>query len=294
LIPVYSFSHIAFPILESRKEQLLSSSWSNGIGDRFYSFETAWFAIVSGCHLMRRRGCLHPIEQSPLLRVEGLKKVFRSGEADLVLFENLSFQVNKGEMLAIVGQSGAGKSTLLHIVGALDRPSAGAVYCAESQVNSLSEDDAAEFRNREIGFVWQFHYLLPEFTALENVAMPLLTRGQALSIAEQEASGWLRQVGLQARGHHRSGELSGGEQQRLALARALITKPQLLLADEPTGDLDGRTAEVVFELIARLHREHQLTSLIATHNLAFARRCHRVMRLDQGRMEEVAPESLPA
>ena len=243
---------------------------------------------------MRGRGCLHPIQQSPLLRVEDLKKVFRSGEADLVLFENLSFQVNKGEMLAIVGQSGAGKSTLLHIVGALDRPSAGAVYCAESQVNSLSEDDAAEFRNREIGFVWQFHYLLPEFTARENVAMPLLTRGQALSIAESEASNWLREVGLEARGHHRSGELSGGEQQRLALARALITKPKLLLADEPTGDLDGRTAEVVFELIARLHREHQLTSLIATHNLAFARRCHRVMRLDQGRMEEVAPESLPA
>jgi len=243
---------------------------------------------------MRGRGGLHPIQQSPLLRVEGLKKVFRSGEADLVLFENLSFQVSKGEMLAIVGESGAGKSTLLHIVGALDRPSAGAVYCAHSQVNSLSEDDAAEFRNREIGFVWQFHYLLPEFTALENVAMPLLTRGLALPLAEQEASSWLRQVGLEARGHHRSGELSGGEQQRLALARALITKPQLLLADEPTGDLDGRTAEVVFELIARLHREHQLTSLIATHNLAFARRCHRVMRLDQGRMEEVAPESLPA
>jgi lipoprotein-releasing system ATP-binding protein len=243
---------------------------------------------------MRGRGGLHPIEESPLLRVEGLKKVFRSGEADLVLFENLSFQVNKGEMLAIVGQSGAGKSTLLHIVGALDRPSAGAVYCAQSQVNSLSEDDAAEFRNREIGFVWQFHYLLPEFTARENVAMPLLTRGQALSVAESEASNWLRQVGLEARGHHRSGELSGGEQQRLALARALITKPQLLLADEPTGDLDGRTAEVVFELIARLHREHQLTSLIATHNLAFARRCHRVLRLDQGRIVEVAPESLPA
>ncbi|PYX27545.1 MAG: ABC transporter ATP-binding protein [Acidobacteria bacterium] len=237
---------------------------------------------------------MHPIEENPLLRVEGLKKVFRSGEADLVLFENLSFQVNKGEMMAIVGQSGAGKSTLLHIVGALDRPSGGAVYCAHSQVNSLSEDDAAEFRNREIGFVWQFHYLLPEFTVLENVAMPLLTRGQALSIAESEASNWLRQVGLEARGHHRSGELSGGEQQRLALARALITKPQLLLADEPTGDLDGRTAEVVFDLIARLHREHQLTSLIATHNLAFARRCHRVLRLEQGRMEEVSPESLPA
>lgn len=237
---------------------------------------------------------MHPIEQNPLLRVEGLKKVFRSGEADLVLFENLSFQVNQGEMLAIVGQSGAGKSTLLHIVGALDRPSAGTVYCAHSQVNSLSEDGAAEFRNREIGFVWQFHYLLPEFTALENVAMPLLTRGQALAAAEKEASRWLREVGLEARGHHRSGELSGGEQQRLSLARALITGPKLLLADEPTGDLDGRTAEVVFELIARLHREHQLTSLIATHNVAFARRCHRVLRLEQGRIEEISPGSLPA
>ncbi|MFZ3343231.1 MAG: ABC transporter ATP-binding protein [Terriglobales bacterium] len=223
-----------------------------------------------------------------------MSKVFRSGEADLVLFENLSFQVDKGTMLGIVGQSGAGKSTLLHILGALDRPSAGTVYCANFQVNTLSEDDAAEFRNREIGYVWQFHYLLPEFSALENVAMPLLTRGQPIAEAEKEASRWLRDVGLEARSTHRSGELSGGEQQRLALARALITQPQILLADEPTGDLDGRTAEVVFELVARLHREHQLTSLIATHNLAFARRCHRVLRLDRGRMEEVAPESLPS
>jgi lipoprotein-releasing system ATP-binding protein len=237
---------------------------------------------------------LHPIAHGPIVRVEGLSKVFRSGEVDLVLFENLSFQVAKGTMLAIVGQSGAGKSTLLHIMGALDRPSAGAVYCANSQVDSLSEDDAADFRNREIGYVWQFHYLLPEFTALENVAMPLLTRGQALSSAIEQASRWLCEVGLEARAHHRSGELSGGEQQRLALARALITQPQVLLADEPTGDLDGRTAEAVFELVARLHREHQLTSLIATHNLAFARRCHRVLRLDQGRMAEVAPDSLPA
>lgn len=237
---------------------------------------------------------MHQNTQDPLVRVEGLGKVFRSGEADLVLFENLSFQVEKGTMLAIVGQSGAGKSTLLHILGALDRPSTGAVYCANSRVTALSEDDAAEFRNREIGYVWQFHYLLPEFTAIENVAMPLLTRGRELFAAEQEALRWLREVGLEARATHRSGELSGGEQQRLALARALITQPQLLLADEPTGDLDGATAEVVFELVARLHREHQLTSLIATHNLAFARRCHRVLRLDRGRIEEVAPESLPA
>jgi lipoprotein-releasing system ATP-binding protein len=237
---------------------------------------------------------LHQIAQDPILRVEGLGKRFRSGEAELVLFENLSFQVGKGTMLAIVGQSGAGKSTLLHILAALDRPSSGAVYCAKSQVNALSEDDAAEFRNRDIGYVWQFHYLLPEFTALENVAMPLLTRGQALSTASQEASKWLSEVGLEDRGHHRSGELSGGEQQRLALARALITKPKVLLADEPTGDLDGRTGEMVFDLVARLHRDHQLTSLIATHNLAFARRCHRVLRLDKGTIEEIEPTQLPA
>ena len=244
--------------------------------------------------LVLKRGILHQIAQDPLLRVVGLSKVFRSGEAKLVLFENLSFEVSKGTMLAIVGQSGAGKSTLLHILGALDRPTVGAIYCANSQVNALSDDDAAEFRNREIGYVWQFHYLLPEFTALENVAMPLLTRGQARATAGLDASRWLREVGLEQRGHHRSGELSGGEQQRVALARALITKPQVLLADEPTGDLDGGTGELVFELVARLHREHGLTSLIATHNMAFARRCHRVLRLDQGKMEEVAPESLPA
>jgi len=239
-------------------------------------------------------GSLHQIKEDPVIRVENLKKVFRSGETDLVLFENLSFQVGRGEMLAIVGQSGAGKSTLLHIVGALDRPSAGDVYCADSNLDTLSEDEAAEFRNREIGFVWQFHYLLPEFTAIENVAMPLLTRGQALVSAQQEAARWLQEVGLERRGHHRSGELSGGEQQRLALARALITQPKVLLADEPTGDLDGGTADAVFGLVARLHREHRLTSLIATHNLGFARRCHRVLRLDRGRIEEVAPESLPA
>jgi lipoprotein-releasing system ATP-binding protein len=235
---------------------------------------------------------VHLIEQ-PILKIEGLKKVFRSGKSDLVLFENLSFQVTKGEMLAIVGESGAGKSTLLHIVGALDRASAGHVYFAHLRLNSLSENAAAEFRNHEIGFVWQFHYLLPEFTALENVAMPLLLRGRPWQEAQQAASRWLGEVGLDQRSHHRSGELSGGEQQRVALARALITQPKLLLADEPTGDLDSRTADSVFELIARLHRDYQLTSLIATHNFAFARRCQRVLRLQQGRIEEVAPKTLP-
>jgi lipoprotein-releasing system ATP-binding protein len=254
--------------------------------------------------MYRRGGNVHLIDQvaeptsdqegETLLRVQGLKKVFRSGESDLVLFENLSFEVKRGEMLAIVGESGAGKSTLLHILSALDHASAGDVYCAQLKLNSLSADEAAEFRNRDAGFVWQFHYLLPEFTAAENVAMPLLLRGRTWTEAEPEALRWLREVGLEQRAHHWSGELSGGEQQRVALARALITGPKLLLADEPTGDLDGQTAEAVFALIARLHREHQLTSIICTHNLSFARRCNRVMRLQRGRVEEIKPESLPA
>ncbi len=185
-------------------------------------------------------------------------------------------------MLAIVGESGSGKSTLLHILGVLDRASAGDVYFAQSDLGKLSEESAAEFRGRELGFVWQFHYLLPEFTALENVAMPLLMRGEARRKAEQNALQWLQEVGLADRASHRSGELSGGEQQRVALARALVTGPQLLMADEPTGDLDNRTAEAVFELIARLHRDYSLTSIIVTHNLAFARRCDRVTTTGAG------------
>lgn len=229
-----------------------------------------------------------------VLRVEGLKKVYRSGNSDLVLFENLSFHVNKGEMLAIVGQSGAGKSSLLHLLSALDRPTEGAVHFANFSLSSLSDDAAAEFRNRELGFVWQFHYLLPEFTAIENIAMPLLLRGWARRKAEQEAAKWLAEVGLAERATHRSGELSGGEQQRVSLARALVTGPTVLMADEPTGDLDNRTAEAVFDLIARLHSGYGLTSLIVTHNLAFARRCDRVLVLHGGRVQEVEPESLPA
>ncbi len=195
-------------------------------------------------------------------------------------------------MLAIVGESGSGKSSLLHILGALDRASDGDVYCAQIHLAKLTEDAAADFRNREIGFVWQFHYLLPEFTALENVAMPLLMRGTGYGEAMETAGGWLREVGLENRGHHRAGELSGGEQQRVALARALVTGPQILMADEPTGDLDNRTADLVFDLVQRLHREHRLTSLIVTHNLDFARRCDRVLRLHRGKAEEVHPDSL--
>jgi len=236
---------------------------------------------------------LHPIEEdTEILRVQGLSKVYRSGQSDLVLFENLSFRVRKGEMLAIVGESGSGKSSLLHILGTLDWASAGDVYCAQTQVEKLTDDAAADFRNREIGFVWQFHYLLPEFTAQENVAMPLLMRGTSYQPAMKKAAGWLAEVGLEKRSHHRAGELSGGEQQRVALARALITEPRILMADEPTGDLDNRTAGLVFDLIQKLHHEHRLTSLIVTHNLDFARRCDRVLRLHEGRVEEVSPHSL--
>ena len=223
-----------------------------------------------------------------------LKKSFRSGRSELVLFENLSFLVRTGEMLAIVGQSGAGKSTLLHILGVLDTASEGDVYFAKIDLRKLSEDAAAEFRGRELGFVWQFHYLLPEFTAVENVAMPLFMRGGNRREAEQEALHWLEEVGLADRASHRSGELSGGEQQRVALARALVTRPKVLMADEPTGDLDNRTADAVMDLIAKLHRDYRLTSLIVTHNHAVARRCHRVLNLSGGRLAEVSPQSLSA
>jgi lipoprotein-releasing system ATP-binding protein len=233
---------------------------------------------------------LHLTERAVFLRIENLKKVYRSGESQLVIFENLSFHVRKGEMLAIVGESGTGKSSLLHVLGMLDRPSGGDVYCADVSLAALSDAAAAEFRNREIGFVWQFHYLLPEFNALENVAMPLLARGENPKQALRRAADWLREVELADRMHHRPGELSGGEQQRVALARALVTAPKVLLADEPTGDLDSGTAERVFALIERLHTQHQLTSIIVTHNLQYARRCQRVLRLHRGRVEELAPE----
>jgi lipoprotein-releasing system ATP-binding protein len=235
-----------------------------------------------------------PLGDSPLIRVEGLRKSYRTARGELVLFEDLDLEVEAGEMVAIVGQSGAGKSTLLHILGALDAPSAGTVYCASSNVASLSPRAAAAFRNREIGYVWQFHYLLPEFTALENVAMPLLARGMGQQEAMKIAANWLREVDLEDRGTHRPGELSGGEQQRVALARALVCSPRLLLADEPTGDLDGTTAGRVFELIERLHASHGLTSILVTHNLELAERCTRTLRLANGKLTALTDAAQPA
>jgi lipoprotein-releasing system ATP-binding protein len=222
------------------------------------------------------------------VRVESLRKTYQTARGALTLFDNLNLQVEAGEMVAIVGQSGAGKSTLLHILGALDAPSAGTVYCASTNVATLSARQAAAFRNREIGYVWQFHYLLPEFTALENVAMPLMARGMRKAEAMTLAANWLREVDLDDRGQHRPGELSGGEQQRVALARALVNNPRLLLADEPTGDLDGITAGRVFELIGRLHASHGLTSILVTHNLDLAAQCTRALRLEDGQLVPMA------
>jgi lipoprotein-releasing system ATP-binding protein len=235
-----------------------------------------------------RLGALGSPEGPALVEVRNLRKQY----GRLVLFEAINFQVRRQELLAIVGQSGAGKSTLLHILGALDTPSAGDVYFASTILRSLSPAESAAFRNREIGYVWQFHYLLPEFTAAENVALPLLARGKSKREALQEAVHWLEEVGLADRSSHRAGELSGGEQQRVSLARALVTTPKLLLADEPTGDLDDQTADNLFGLIERLHASYGLTSILVTHNLPLARRCERVMRLSHGRMEELSPLAL--
>jgi lipoprotein-releasing system ATP-binding protein len=230
---------------------------------------------------------------SPVIQVDNLEKTYRTARGTLTLFKELDLEVQRGELVAIVGQSGAGKSTLLHILGALDAPTAGTVHCATTNVTALSQREASAFRNREIGYVWQFHYLLPEFSALENVAMPLLARGTAKREAFALATNWLREVDLEDRSDHRPGELSGGEQQRVALARALVGDPRLLLADEPTGDLDETTAGRVFDLLERLHVTHGLTSILVTHNLDLAARCSRTLRLEGGRLHVLgkAPEA---
>ncbi|HXC94659.1 MAG TPA: ABC transporter ATP-binding protein [Edaphobacter sp.] len=233
-----------------------------------------------------------------VMRAMGLTKVYAAipnaegtGRGALELFRGLDLKIFAGEMVAIVGESGAGKSTLLHLLAALDKPTAGDVWCGENRLSEFTAKEAADFRNRDVGYVWQFHYLLPEFSALENVAMPLLARGMGRVSALEKAGFWLGEVGLGDRVANRSGELSGGEQQRVSLARALVTEPKILLADEPTGDLDGKTAEAVFGLIRRLHDAHGLTSVLVTHNLEFAERCDRVLRLRDGRLED---SDLPA
>ncbi len=229
------------------------------------------------------------MSQLPAIRVSDLSKRYRSGSSELVVLDRLNFEIAAGERLALVGESGAGKSTLLHLLGGLDRPSEGRIYYGERDLTFLGDAALANFRNRELGFVWQTHYLLPEFTALENVMMPLLIRGLSQSEASPAASALLDEVGLKARAHHRAGELSGGEQQRVVLARALVGAPRFLFADEPTGNLDFRTGEMIIGLLNDLHRSHQLTSIYVTHNLSFAKRCDRILRLEAGALLEGAP-----
>jgi lipoprotein-releasing system ATP-binding protein len=230
----------------------------------------------------RPRHALSLYLPEPYIRARNLTKIYRSGSANLAIFSNLSLDVEQGEMLALVGESGAGKSTLLHLLGGLDTPSEGTIYYGSKEITVLADAERAGFRNREIGFVWQIHYLLPEFTALENVMMPLLIRGEPHARAVSEAEARLDEVGLRERAWHRAGELSGGEQQRAVLARALVGKPSVLLADEPTGNLDFRTGEMIFNLLEGLHRSHRLTSVFVTHNLSFAQRCTRVLSLEKG------------
>ncbi len=230
-----------------------------------------------------------PMEGAPILQAENLAKSYQSGRERLSVFENLNFTVRRGERLALIGESGAGKSTLLHLLGGLDRPSAGRIFYESRLISEFDEAGQADYRNRHVGFVWQIHHLLPEFTAIENVMMPLLIRGVSAGEARTASSNRLDAVGLLSRAGHRAGELSGGERQRVVLARALVAEPSLLLADEPTGNLDQKTGDAVISLIEQLHEEFGLTSVFVTHNLAFAARCDRALRLEAG---ELIPASL--
>jgi lipoprotein-releasing system ATP-binding protein len=218
----------------------------------------------------------------PLIQLENLTRIYRSGASEIAVFLNLELEVSEGEQLAIMGESGAGKSTLLYLIAGLDRPSSGSVRVRGRDISTLSEAEVAVFRNREIGYVWQQHHLLAEFTCAENVMLPRLVGGESRSKALAVAKERLDEVGLADRAEHRAGELSGGEQQRVAIARALVLDPSLLLADEPTGNLDERTAEKVFALLADLRRKRNLTSILVTHNQHFARSCGRVLKLENG------------
>lgn len=225
--------------------------------------------------------------EAAAIRTENLTKSYQSGDEILTVFHELNLTIATGERVALIGESGTGKSSLLHCLGGLDRPSGGKIYFGQHDLQALSETGLADFRNRELGFVWQTHYLLPEFTALENVMMPLLIRGVQYDDAAPKALARLDEVGLRARAHHRSGELSGGEQQRVVLARALVGGPKYLFADEPTGNLDERTGTMISNLLSELHQTHQLTSIYVTHNRDFARSCDRVLRLQHGGLADV-------
>jgi lipoprotein-releasing system ATP-binding protein len=222
----------------------------------------------------------------PLIQLEKLTRTYRSGASEITVFLNLELAVPEGEQLAVMGESGAGKSTLLYLIAGLDRPTSGSVRVRGRDIATLSEAEVAVFRNREIGYVWQQHHLLAEFTCAENVMLPRLVGGESRTRALAVAKERLDEVGLADRAEHRAGELSGGEQQRVAIARALVLDPSLLLADEPTGNLDERTAEKVFALLADLRQKRNLTSILVTHNQHFARSCGRVLKLENGALRD--------
>jgi lipoprotein-releasing system ATP-binding protein len=217
-----------------------------------------------------------------LLEVRDLRKGYPSGGRRLEVLSGLCLEADKGDMVAVTGASGSGKSTLLHLLGGMDRPDGGSIKVLGRELSSLGSMELSRFRNRTIGFVFQFHHLLPEFTAAENVMMPLLVRGEQPRDARTAAEELLSSVGLEGRGHHRPGELSGGEQQRVAVARALAGRPELLLADEPTGNLDPQTGQEIASLLYALHPRHGLTSIIVTHNEKLAGICSRAYRLESG------------
>ncbi|HJQ24585.1 MAG TPA: ABC transporter ATP-binding protein [Blastocatellia bacterium] len=252
------------------------------IGDSKTLVEGAAVDVQPALSSFERSPTLAP--QSATISATGLTKIYESGSSRVVVFEDLRVEVAAGEMVAIVGPSGAGKSTLLHLLGGLDRPTSGAVKVAEFDISKLGDVDLARFRNREIGFIFQFHHLLPEFSAVENVMMPLLISRSSSSAARERALSLLEAVGLGTRATHRPGELSGGEQARVALARALVARPRILLADEPTGDLDSKTSESIHSLFKEVHGSQRLTSVIVTHNERLAAICDRVLHLEDGQL----------